>query len=176
MLLPLVLIAGCIVWIVNEILELAPAGPAELVISTAILSNVLLALGIWTFWQDRDSDGVSRAGTLLCSAGMLIFTFRSTSLIMGGTRPDQTELGSTPTVLYGAAALAVGTIALGLWILRRRVFPAWMGAGLVGLTLATLAATILPAPPILPGFINLVLALLLAGIGRLALDRARLGD
>jgi hypothetical protein len=170
--LPILLLAGCGLWVVNETLEIFTAGLANIVGTSGGLATALLCIGIWIFWTDPAADRLSRAGTLLASGGLALTTYRTVSLALQGERSDA-QIVASPLFLVAAACIAVGVLLLGARILRRGAFPRWIGAVLTGVTCLTLVLALQGAGPLVQSGANIVLAITLAETAVLAMGRRR---
>jgi hypothetical protein len=170
MLLPIILLAGCGLWVINEALEIFSSGMADIVGTTGGLANGLLAIGIFIFWIDPEADGTARTGTIAVATGMALMSYRSISLAFIGARSD-TEMVASPIFLVGAIAIVFGVIMIGAWIVRSAAFPRWIGVVLIGCTLGTLALAIMGASVLIQSGANIVLAVTLAETAVLAMGR-----
>lgn len=170
MLVPIILLAGCGLWVVNEALEVFSSGMADIVGTTGGLANALLAIGLFIFWTDPEADGTARTGTIAAATGMALMSYRSISLAFIGARSD-TEMVASPIFLVGAIAIVFGVILIGAWIVRTAAFPRWIGVVLIGCTLGTLALAVLRASVLIQSGANIVLAVTLAETAVLAMGR-----
>lgn len=161
MLLPIVLMAGCGIWVINEALELFSAGLVDIIGTTGSVANGLLCIGIWIFWSDKAATLLSRAGVVLCSAGMALLTYRTASLALANFSSDA-QVVSSPIFLAGAVAISVGVILIGAWIVRSNAFPRWIGAAMIVCTLASIAMSLLHLSPLLQSGLNIALAVMLS--------------
>lgn len=169
MLLPIVLMAGCGIWVINEALEIFSSGLADIIGTTGSFANALLCVGMWVFW--RGANLLGRAGVLLCSAGMALLTYRTAAMAFSGLRSDA-EVVASPIFLLGAVAIALGVILIGSWIMRgRSAFPRWIGGAMVACTLLSLVMAFLHISPLIQSGLNIVLAVILAEAAVLALGR-----
>lgn len=168
MLLPIILLAGCGVWVVNEAIEIFSSGLADIVGTTGGLANGLLCIGLWVFWPSRPREFLGRAGVILASAGMAILTWRSVSLALAGERSD-TAIVTSPIFIWGAAGIGLGVVLIGVWIVRSKAFPAWIGLTMIGGTLLSIALGVLKVSPLIQSGANIVLAIVLAESAVLAM-------
>lgn len=170
MLLPIILLAGSGVWVVNEAIEIFSSGMSDIIGITGALSNGLLCVGICVFWGDRASDLLGRIGVVLAASGLAILTWRSASLALQGLRSDMAPTIS-PIFLVGALGIAAGVILIGVWVIRSRAFPAWIGAAMIFCTLLSLALGLLHVSLLIQSGANIVLAVILAETAVLAMGR-----
>jgi Na+/proline symporter len=115
---------------------------------------------------------MSRAGTVLASAGLALMAYRTVSLALQGERSDS-QLVTSPLFLVAAACIAVGVLLIGLWILRRGPFPKWVAGLIAGCTCLALVLSLLRTGPLIQSGANIVLAVTLAETAVLAMGRRR---
>jgi hypothetical protein len=153
----LVLIAGAILWIVSEILELAQGGFTPFNSGVSAVAFAAVAVGLWVFWAKATPNKVAQAAVILTSLGMGLFTIVAFQAIGSGATSDADIVGSP---LYSAAGTAVGLGAslLSYWLIRVSSFPKMFGVVVTLATAFTLGVAFVPALTSFQPLSNIVLA------------------
>ena len=166
-----VLITGCIVWLVSEVLEFRAGGFDDTNSVVTALAFGLVAIGIWAIWNARDQRNYGRAGVALISLGMILFTILTILTIGTGITSD-IEHADSPLFLSAGAAVSAGVIALSSWIFQISHLPKWSGVVLLVGTMTARAGAFMPSLIVLQGISSVCLAVALIWIS-LALMKAK---
>jgi len=159
-----VLIAGCIVWLVSEVLEFRAGGFDDTNSLVTALAFGIISIGIWVFWNARDQENYGRVGVALTSLGMVLFTILSVLTVGTGITSDVGHADS-PLFLSAGAATTVGVTFVSIWIFRTTQLPKWTGVILLVGTLAALVGAFAPNLVVLQGISSVFLAIALTRVG-----------
>jgi hypothetical protein len=165
--LPFVLIAAAVTWIISEAMELAAGGRTTSTLYLTAVFHLLMGIGIWGAYmaQAVPRHRASLVGAAMTSLGYLVLVYPPLAI---STSPLMTisEFMATNAPFRIAGFLAVsGTVILGVAFLRAREYPVWTGIALVLCPIAFAGVISRGGPDVVVIAANIIQGLALAAIG-----------
>lgn len=153
----MLLMAGALLWIVSEGMELASGGFNDANSTVLAIAFALIGLGLGTLWRVEGQNIIGRIGLALVALGMGLFALVAFQTIGSGLTNDA---GQSDTSLFLAAGTAVslGALALSYWLVTKGPFPKIIGVILLLATIFTLGVAFVPTLTALQPLSNLILA------------------
>lgn len=159
-----ILMLGSFVWVVSELTELIQGGYTALNSTISAIAFALIAAGVFAIWPAVGKDIIGRAGIMLVSVGMWVFTLIALLVIGSGITSDA-QIAQSTLFLVAGTAVTLGALALGIWIITKSELPNWVGITLILVTIFSIGVAFVPALTPYQPFSNLGLATLLFWLG-----------
>jgi len=159
-----ILMLGSFVWVLSELTELTQGSYTALNSAISAMAFALIAAGIFAIWPKVGKNMMGRAGLILISIGMWMFTLIAV-LVIGSSITSDAQIAQSTIFLIAGTAVTLGALALGFWIYSEGDFPKWIGIALLVVTIFSIGVAFVPALTPLQSFANLCLTALLFWLG-----------
>ena len=155
-----ILIIGCILWIVSEIFEIVSSGFGVPGLLITIAAFLLVAIGVWSIHKQQapKKNTLSLIGVLMLMVSLIIFAIISTQMMIAMLSNTTHEYVEGPLFITGAALVSLGSILMGVSVIRIKYFPQWTGIPLIVLPIVTILVEALSLPIMIQNLVNILLA------------------